>query len=256
MSAHLPHRVGNEGEGLSSSIELRWGLMPSDGNPITSVLGKTFTRGDGPPPANVLAASIAGHELPATGVNLALTLALGISLISTGFLLAAAAHLRWRQLQPHIARTWFWAKGRRLKAGQNIGRPNNVTSVPSRLDFSTILLSKTVEIYNNTGNFMTLGISSDDIIDNENGCTHSAAVVDDACGPEPDQGDLGKVMLFAVYLAPSDSGAFASTLYDMQQAAELSSTVPSARVSRMKITAEIPLTSGSEKQLDSARMHR
>lgn len=83
--------------------------MSSDGNPITSVLGETFTRGDGAPPANVLAVLIAGHELPATGFNLALTLALGVSLISPHGIPAGRRSTSplARHPQPHITSTWF-----------------------------------------------------------------------------------------------------------------------------------------------------
>jgi hypothetical protein len=95
LAASLPHNVGNEGEGLSSSFDLRWGLMTSDGTAVTSVLGETYTRGKGTP-SSVLLVPIDGHELPATGFNIALTLAFGVSLMATGVLLTTAARRRWR----------------------------------------------------------------------------------------------------------------------------------------------------------------
>lgn len=96
LSASLPHGVGNEGEGLSSSFDLRWAVMTTDGQPVTSVLGETFTRGQGGSPSGpVFVVPIDGHELPATGFNCALTLAFGISLVAIGVLLAAAARRRW-----------------------------------------------------------------------------------------------------------------------------------------------------------------
>lgn len=117
--------------------------------------------------------------------------------------------------------------------------------------------AKALEVRNNTDASMTLGISAADIVDDENGCMHSEAVVDHTCGTGPDQGELGHEMIFSVYLDPSDTGTYSSapawtgTLYDIQSAAVLSSSVPSHGVWGLRITVELPKTSGNETQTDS-----
>lgn len=117
--------------------------------------------------------------------------------------------------------------------------------------------AKTLEIRNNTDASMTLGISSADIVDSENGCMHSEAVVDHTCGSGPDQGELGHEMIFSVYLDPTDSGTYSTTpawtgtLYDIQTAAVLSSSVPAHGVWGVRVTTELPFASGNETQTDS-----
>lgn len=117
--------------------------------------------------------------------------------------------------------------------------------------------TKTLEVRNNTNASMTLGISSADIVDSENGCMHSEALVDTTCGNGPDQGELGHEMVFSVYLDPTDTGtytgppAWTGTLYDIQAAAVLSSSVPANGVWGVRVTAELPYSSGNETQTDS-----
>lgn len=117
--------------------------------------------------------------------------------------------------------------------------------------------AKTLAVRNNTDASMTLGISSADIVDDENGCTHAEAAVDTTCGTGPDQGELSREMIFNVYLDPTNSGSYASkpawtgTLRNLQQVAVLDPSVPAHAVYGMKITAALPWSSGNETQTDS-----
>lgn len=117
---------------------------------------------------------------------------------------------------------------------------------------------KTLEVRNNTDASATIGISSADIVDLENGCMHSEAPIDSTCGTGPDQGELGHEMIFSVYVDPTDSGAYPSTptwtgtLYDIQaQPAVLSSSMPANSTWGLKIAAALPHSSGNETQTDS-----
>lgn len=117
--------------------------------------------------------------------------------------------------------------------------------------------AKTLQFRNNTDASMTLGISSANISDNENGCMHSEALVDSTCGTGPDQGELGHELIFNVYLDPTDTGTYATTpawtgnLYDMQTPAALSAAVPAHGVWGVRVTTELPRSAGNEIATDS-----
>lgn len=117
--------------------------------------------------------------------------------------------------------------------------------------------AKTLEVRNNTNASATLGISSADVVDNENGCMHSEAVVDHTCGSGPNEGELGHGLVFSIFVDPSDTNAYpttpawSGTLYDMQTPAVLSSSMPANAVWGLRIAVALPRSSGNETQTDT-----
>src|SRR5581483_1840893 len=112
-----------------------------------------------------------------------------------------------------------------------------------------------MQVRNDTGAAATLSISSANLVDLENGCNHAEAAVDSTCGP--DEGELGHELSFSVFVDPQDNGDFESqprwtgTLYDITSPAVLATGMPSGAVWGLRITAELPMSSGNETQTDS-----
>lgn len=117
--------------------------------------------------------------------------------------------------------------------------------------------TRTLLVRNNTDAPMALGISAADIVDSENGCTHAESIVDNTCGSGPDQGELGREMIVSVFVDPTNTGSvtaaptWTGTLRGLLQVAALDSSVPAHAISGVRITTQLPWTSGNETQTDS-----
>jgi hypothetical protein len=99
-----------------------------------------------------------------------------------------------------------------------------------------------------------LSLTADDIVEFENGCMHSEAVIDSTCGAT--QGELGKELIFSVFLDPENDSSYQTapvwtgTLYDLTSPASLISNLPGGGIVGMKIDMALPFSSGNETQTD------
>jgi hypothetical protein len=84
VMARLPLNASNASEGTSTSFEFQWGLMDAQGHAVTRVLGDSFRSRSG----------LAGHELPFTGSDVVLELAVMGSLLALGLMLLRVARRR------------------------------------------------------------------------------------------------------------------------------------------------------------------
>src|SRR4051794_2972490 len=82
-----------------------------------------------------------------------------------------------------------------------------------------------LQVRNDSSDSAALSLSSADLVEFENGCMHSEAVIDTTCGAT--QGELGHQLVFGVYLDPENDGsyeatpAWTGTLYDLASPATL-----------------------------------
>ena len=99
-----------------------------------------------------------------------------------------------------------------------------------------------------------LVLSANDIVEYENGCMHSEAFVDATCGAT--EGELGKELIFGVYLDPQNDGSFEAsptwtgTLYDLTTATTLLNSIPGGDIVGLKVDMTLPSSSGNETQTD------
>jgi len=114
--------------------------------------------------------------------------------------------------------------------------------------------SSTMQVRNDSPDAADLSLSADNIVELENGCMHSEAVVDTTCGPT--QGELGHELIFSVYADPEDDGSYETTprwtgtLYDLANPVGLLTDLPSAGVVGLRIDMTLPMSSGNETQTD------
>ena len=114
--------------------------------------------------------------------------------------------------------------------------------------------SATLEVRNDSAEAANLGLSADDVVEYENGCMHSEAVVDVSCGAT--DGELGKELIFDVYLDPENDGtyglapAWTGTLYDLATPASLLTDLPGGGIVGLKVDMTLPSSSGNETQTD------
>lgn len=114
--------------------------------------------------------------------------------------------------------------------------------------------TRTLALRNNTADAARLAVSATDIVDRENGCNHPEALVDPTCGAN--QGELGHEMNIDVYVDAEGDGSFPSSptwsgnLYDLADPVLVDGAVPAQGVVGLRLTAELPLSSGNETQTD------
>jgi hypothetical protein len=114
--------------------------------------------------------------------------------------------------------------------------------------------TRTLLVRNDTTDLGELALSADDIVEFENGCVHSEAFVDATCGAT--DGELGKELLFSVYVDPENDGTFqpaptwAGTLYDLASPASLLASIPGGGIVGLKVDMTLPSSSGNETQTD------
>lgn len=114
--------------------------------------------------------------------------------------------------------------------------------------------SHMLQVRNDAADPGTLALSATDIVEAENGCMHSEALVDATCGAA--DGELGHELVFSAYLDPENDGTFESmprwtgSLYDLATPAVLDSDLGGHGVVGLRIDAALPMTSGNETQTD------
>lgn len=114
--------------------------------------------------------------------------------------------------------------------------------------------TKTLLVRNDTTELGDLALSADSIVEAENGCMHSEAVVDTTCGAT--QGELGHELVFSVYLDPQDDGSYdatpvwTGTLYDLATPTALLNNIPGGGIVGLKVDMALPFSSGNETQTD------
>jgi hypothetical protein len=114
--------------------------------------------------------------------------------------------------------------------------------------------SADLAIRNDTDDSATFAVTAVDIVDLENGCMHSEAVVDATCGP--DEGELSRQLQLSAFLDPDDDGTFEATprwtgtLADLTTAAVLTDDLAPHAVVGLRMDATLPTTSGNETQTD------
>jgi hypothetical protein len=113
---------------------------------------------------------------------------------------------------------------------------------------------RTFQIRNDSGAASALDLSSNGIVERENGCVHGESAVDTTCGP--DQGELGRKLIFSVYIDPSDGSNFGTdpmwsgTLYDLEQPLVLEKALAAHGSTAVKLVAELPFATGDEVETD------
>lgn len=113
--------------------------------------------------------------------------------------------------------------------------------------------SANVAVRNDSNERSVLTLSSSNIVDNENGCTHPERVVDNTCSG-PDAGELGHAMVFSVYQQGQISQPlWSGTLYDLTKGATLDKGMPAGQIDNYRVQAELPMSSGNETQSDSVQ---
>jgi hypothetical protein len=114
--------------------------------------------------------------------------------------------------------------------------------------------TQTLLVRNDTTDAGNLALSADNIVENENGCMHSEAVVDFTCGAT--QGELGHELLFSVFLDPENDGSYEAaptwtgTLYDLTTPTSLLNGIPGGGIVGLKVDMALPFSSGNETQTD------
>ncbi len=114
--------------------------------------------------------------------------------------------------------------------------------------------TRTLLVRNATTALGNLALSADSIVENENGCMHSEAVVDMTCGAL--QGELGHELQFSVFADPENDGTFEAaprwtgTLYDLATPTSLLTGLPGGGIAGLKIVMTLPFASGNETQTD------
>ena len=115
--------------------------------------------------------------------------------------------------------------------------------------------SKTLLVRNDAADPGDLSLFASDIVEYENGCMHSEAVVDSTCGPT--QGELGKELIFSVFLDPENDGSYQTTstwtgtLYGLTRPISLLANLPGGGIAGLKIVMSLPFSSGNETQTDN-----
>jgi hypothetical protein len=114
--------------------------------------------------------------------------------------------------------------------------------------------TQTLLVRNDTTDLGNLTLSVDGIVENENGCMHSEAVVDTTCGAT--EGELGHELQFSVFADPENDGTFEArprwtgTLYDLATPTSLLTGLPGGGIAGLKIVMTLPFASGNETQTD------
>jgi hypothetical protein len=114
--------------------------------------------------------------------------------------------------------------------------------------------TSTFEVRNDASDAGDLSLSASDIVEYENGCMHSEAVVDATCGSL--QGELGHELVFSVYADPENDGIFEPTprwtgsLYDLGTPIDLLDGLTGGGIAGLKIVMTLPFASGNETQTD------
>jgi hypothetical protein len=114
--------------------------------------------------------------------------------------------------------------------------------------------TQTLLVRNDTTDAGDLALSADSIVENENGCMHSEAVIDFTCGAT--QGELGHELVFSVFLDPENDGSYQAaptwtgTLYDLTTPATLLTNIPGGGIVGLKVDMALPFSSGNETQTD------
>jgi hypothetical protein len=114
--------------------------------------------------------------------------------------------------------------------------------------------SRSFQVRNDGDSASTIDLSSSGIVERENGCVHGEAVVDTTCGP--DQGELGRKLVFHVYTDPSDTSTFGTdpiwtgTLYGLEHPLTLDANLPAHASFGVEIVADLPFATGDEVETD------
>lgn len=114
--------------------------------------------------------------------------------------------------------------------------------------------SATMLVRNDATDAGDLSLSSTDIVEYENGCMHSEAVVDTTCGAL--QGELGHELVFSVYADPDNDGTFETTprwtgtLYDLAKPVDLLNDLAGGGIAGLRVEMTLPHSSGNETQTD------
>ena len=115
--------------------------------------------------------------------------------------------------------------------------------------------SAAIEVRNDSSDPADLTLSSANIVDYENGCVHSEAIVDTTCGAL--QGELGHELVFSVYADPKNDGNFdatprwTGTLFDLTTPVDLLTNMSGGAVVPLRVRMTLPSLSGNETQTDS-----
>jgi hypothetical protein len=108
-------------------------------------------------------------------------------------------------------------------------------------------------VRNDAADSAELALKTMAIKDDDNGCNHPEAQVDDTCGEHG--GDLGHQLRLRVYVDPTHTATFGGspswvgTVYDLADAASLAE-MPAHGEWDLKLEAELPRASGNETQTD------
>jgi hypothetical protein len=114
--------------------------------------------------------------------------------------------------------------------------------------------TQTLMVRNDAADLGDLALSASDIVENENGCMHSEALVDSTCGAT--QGELGHELVFNVFLDPENDGsyqatpAWTGTLYDLAAPVSLLTGLPGGGIAGLRVVMTLPASSGNETQTD------
>ena len=114
--------------------------------------------------------------------------------------------------------------------------------------------AETLLVRNNATDPGDLSLSASDIVELENGCMHSEAVVDPTCGAT--EGELGHELQFSVFADADNDGTYEATprwtgtLYDLATPASLLTALPGGGIAGLKIVMTLPFSSGNETQTD------
>ena len=113
----------------------------------------------------------------------------------------------------------------------------------------------TLMVRNDSPDAAALALSATDLMEFENGCMHSEAVIDTTCGAT--QGEIGKELIFSVFADPENDGTYeatprwSGTLYDLATPIALASSLPGGGVVGLRVDLTLPRSSGNETQTDS-----
>jgi len=113
----------------------------------------------------------------------------------------------------------------------------------------------TLMVRNDSPDAAALSLSATDLVEFENGCMHSEAVIDTTCGAT--QGEIGKELVFSVFADPENDGTYEATprwtgtLYGLATPATLASSLPGSGVIGLRMDMALPSSSGNETQTDS-----
>lgn len=140
----------------------------------------------------------------------------------------------------------------------NTGSGWTQTSTSPLFNISQILPgwtdSRTFLLRNDSSTSGPLYVNAADIVEDENGCVPSEALVDTTCAPA--DGELGHALRFSIYVDPENDGTFESTprwmgsVYDILSPTLLVSDLPAGKTWGIRIDGSLPLSTSNVTQSD------